>query len=297
MMEEQSMVNDHPDYKVDALMDELLWPNHPLGRDVSGTRESVSGITRDMILDHVSQFYTPSNVVVSVAGNMDHDQVVRQVDAASDGWTSHATPGWTPFAYSQCAPRFRLEYRKTEQAHLSIGFPGLSVAHPDRYALDLLSVVLGEGMSSRLFLELREKRGLAYDVHSGVSHFLDCGAFVIDAGVAPKQVYAAVELILAEVGRLREGVPVEELERAKRLSMGRLVLGMEDTRAVSSWMGSQELLLDRVLDVDEVVGHIESVTPEAVHEVANDLLTRERLNVAMVGPRRGHARLQRLMTL
>ena len=295
LLEEQGMVNDHPGYKVDALIDGMLWPDHPLGRDISGTRESVTNITRDMILEHVSLFYSPSNMVVSIAGNVDHHQVVQQVDALCDGWISHPPPGWTPFTDVQSGPKLRLEYRKTEQAHISIAVPGLSMTHPDRFALDLLSVVLGDGMSSRLFIEVREKRGLAYDVHSSVTHFQDCGALVINAGVDPRRVYTAVETILAEVALLRKGVSTEELEKAKRLSAGRLLLRMEDSRAVSSWLGVQELLLGQVLDVDEVVELVESVTQEDILRVSDDLLLIEKLNLAVVGRCRGQSRLQKAL--
>ena len=295
LLEEQGMVNDYPSNKVDALIDGMLWPDHPLGRDISGTRESVTNITRDMILQHASLFYTPSNMVVSIAGNVDHNQVVQQVDALCNGWKSRPAPGWTPFTDVRSGPQLRMEYRNTEQALISIAVPGLSITHPDRFALDLVSVVLGEGMSSRLFLEVREKQGLAYDVHSGVTHFQDCGALVINAGVDPKRVYIAVKTILAEVALLREGVSTEELEKAKRLSAGRLMLRMEDTRAVSSWLGVQELLLGRVLVVDEVIELVESVTPEDILRVSNDLLLMEKLHMAVVGRCRSQSRLQKAL--
>ena len=296
VIEEQNMANDNPGHRVDVLMDQMLWPDHPLGRDISGTRESVSGMTREMLLDHVSMFYTPRNIVMSVAGDVDHDKIARTVESLSDGWSSHDPAAWAPFTHVQSAPQLRVEYRRTEQAHLLIGLPGLSVTHPDRYALDLLSAVLGEGMSSRLFLEVREKRGLAYDIHSGVTHFLDTGAFVVEAGVDPKRAYAAVDTVLAELARLKDGVPDSELVRAKRLSTGMLMLRMEDTRAVSSWTGSQELLLGEVQDVDQVTEQVESVTTEDLRRVANDLLTGDKLNMALVGPVRGEARLQRALS-
>ena len=295
LLEEQGMVNDHPSNKVDALIDGMLWPDHPLGRDISGTRESVTNITRDMILQHASLFYTPSNMVVSIAGNVDHNQVVEQVDALCKGWKSRPAPGWTPFTDVRSGPQLHMEYRNTEQAHISIAVPGLSITHPDRFALNLVSVVLGEGMSSRLFLEVRERQGLAYDVHSGVTHFQDCGALVINAGVDPKRVYNAVKTILVEVALLRQGVSAEELEKAKRLSAGRLMLRMEDTRAVSSWLGVQELLLGQVLDVDEVIELVESVTLEDILRVSNDLLLMEKLHMAVVGRCRGQSRLEKAL--
>ena len=297
VFEELGMINDYPTYKVEALIDEMLWPGHPLGRDIGGTRESVGGITREMMLEFVSAYYTPDNMVVSVAGNVSHDDVVAQVERLSEGWERGKRNGWKPFKEGRREPQSKVEYRRTEQAHLSVALPGVSLMHPQRYALDLLSVALGEGMSSRLFVEVREKRGLAYDVHSEVSHFTDTGAMVVSAGVDPKRVYDAVQTILEQVGALRNGLPEDELEKAKRLSAGRLMLRMEDTRAVASWMGQSEMLLGRIVDVDDVIERVNAVTTEDVHSLANDVLVTERLNIAVVGPCRGHRRIERMLRL
>jgi predicted Zn-dependent peptidase len=291
------MINDYPDQKVDALIGEMLWPEHPLGREVCGVKESVAGITRDMLIDHVARFYTPENMVVSVAGDIEHDQVVGVIDSLAGGWMSRPAAGWARFSEDQSSPRLRMEYRKTEQVHLSLGLPGLSLTHPNRYALDLVSVILGESMSSRLFLEVREKKGLAYDVHSAVAYFLDCGAFIVNAGVDPGRVQPAVDTILAEVGRMKEGVPDDELQMAKQLTVGRLSLRMEGTRPVSAWMGSQEALLGRILDVEEVIDGINAVTAEDLRRVSGDLLKTEKLNLAVVGPTRARSRLERSLKL
>ena len=192
VQEELAMINDYPTARVDSLIDEMLWPDHPLGRDIAGTKESVAGITREMMLNHAAEYYTPANVVVSIAGNIPHSQVVALSAEFSDGWHASPPPAPPPVTRMQDESQLRLEYRGTEQVHMSIALPGLSLDHPDRYALDLLSVILGEGMSSRLFVELREKRGLAYDIHSGVAHFKDTGAFIISAGVDPSNTYEAV---------------------------------------------------------------------------------------------------------
>ena len=297
IFEELAMINDYPTYKVEALIDEMLWPGHPLGRDIGGTRESVGDITREMILDFVSAYYTPNNIVVSVAGNVSHDDVVAQVEGLSEGWGLGGRNEWTPFMGAQCASQSKVEYRRTEQAHLSVALPGVSLMHPQRYALDLLSVALGEGMSSRLFVEVREKRGLAYDVHSEVSHFSDTGAIVVSAGVDPKRVYDAVETILEQVGAMRDGLPEDELEKAKRLSAGRLMLRMEDTRAVANWMGQSEMLLGEIVHVDDVIEQVNAVTTDDVLCLANDVLVSERLNIAVVGPCRGHRRIERMLRL
>ncbi|MDE2687459.1 MAG: pitrilysin family protein [Chloroflexota bacterium] len=297
IFEELAMINDYPSYKVEALIDEMLYPGHPLGRDIGGTRESVGGITREMMLDYVSAYYSPDNIVVSVAGNVSHDDVVAQVDRLSAGWQPGTRDEWTSFNGVQYEPQSHVEYRRTEQAHLSVALPGVSLTHPQRYALDLMSVALGEGMSSRLFVEVREKRGLAYDVHSDVSHFSDTGALIVSAGVDPKRVYDAVQTILEQVSILREGVPEDELEKVKRLSAGRLMLRMEDTRAVAIWMGQSEMLLGKIADVDDVIEQVNAVTTDEILQLANEVLLTERLNIAVVGPCRGHRRIERMLRL
>ena len=297
VLEELSSINDYPASRVDSMIDEMLWPDHPLGRDIGGTKESVAGITREAMLEHMGNYYTPSNVVISVAGNVRTADVVARVANLCANWPNAESDGWTPVTHAQSDSQLRLEYRGTEQVNLSIALPGLGAHHPDRHALDLLSIVLGEGMSSRLFVELRENRGLAYDVHSGVTHFQDCGAFLITAGVDPSRVYEAAATILEQVGGMREPMPEEELEKTKRLVEGRLLLRMEDTRAVSSWMGSQELLRGRMLSIDEALQEVKDVTTEDVRVVAEKLLTTEKLNMAVVGRCRGHKRLERLLRL
>ncbi len=297
VLEELSSINDYPASRVDSLIDEMLWPGHPLSRDIGGTKESVSGITRETMLRHMGNYYTPANTVISVAGNVRTADVVERVATLCADWPNAESDGWTPVTHAQSDSQLRVEYRRTEQVHVSIALPGLGAHHPDRHALDLLSIVLGEGMSSRLFVELREKRGLAYDVHSGVTHFQDCGAFLITAGVDPSRVYDAAATILEQVGGMRERVPDEELEKTKRLVEGRLLLRMEDTRAVSNWMGGQEMLRGEMLSIDEVVRQVNDVTSDEVRDIAEELLTTEKLNMAVVGPCRGHKRLGRLLRL
>ena len=295
--EELAMINDYPASRVDSLIDEMLWPDHPLGRDIGGSHDSVNGIDRDMIVKHMGEYYTPSNTVISVAGSIPHSEVVAEVERLSWDWPDSVTPPPAPIVGHQQQSQLRLEYRKTEQLHLSIALPGLALDDPDIYALDLLSVILGEGMSSRLFIELRENRGLAYDVHSGVSHFRDTGAFIITAGVDPGSAYEAVPAILEQVARIRDSIDEREVERAKQLVAGRLMLRMEDTRAVSAWMGSQETVRGEMLEVDEVVERVREVTSDDLRRVASQNLVDDHLNLAVVGPCRGRKRLSKLLKL
>ena len=292
ILEELSMSYDVPSYRADLLIDEVMWPNQPLGRDVGGTRESVTNITRDMLIQYMQRQYTIPNLVVSIAGNIPDEEAAGVVDLHFRDWTSHQPSPWFPAEDGQSAPKMSLERRKTEQAHVCIAVKGLSSTHPDRYALDMLNAVLGEGMSSRLFLELREKQGLVYDVHTTTSHLKDCGTFIAYAGVDPKNTKKAIQSILRELDRIKEGVPEGELHKAKEYLKGRLVLRMEDTRSVAAWLGAQELLHDQVLTVEQVLAKVDAITPEDVQRVAKDLLVTEKLSMAIVGPFRSDKAFQ-----
>jgi len=291
IIEELNMILDAPHERVDVLIDEVLWPDQPLGRDVAGTKETVNSFTRQDALDYVATHYAPTNTVISIVGNVEHEAVVEKVQRALGGWQAESRVTLIPAQNGQNAPRWRIENRKTEQAHLCLGVRGLSNSHPDRYALDLLNVVLGEGMSSRLFLEIREKRGLAYQVHSYISHFLDSGSAVIYAGVEPKHTERTISAILEELNHLKEGIPEAELTKVKEFSKGRMLLRMEDTRSVASWLGGQELLTGQIRTVDEVVEIIDSITAEDLQRVAKNLFVTEKLNLALVGPFRAEKRL------
>jgi predicted Zn-dependent peptidase len=297
VLEELAMVADSPSQQVDILIDEVLWPDQPLGWDVAGNVESVSAMTRDMAFDYLRRQYVPNNTVISVAGNVSPKETEDLIERALGGWERGRPGGWFPAVDGQSGPRSAVRYKKTEQAHLSLAVHGLSNQHPDRYALDLLSVILGEGMSSRLFQELRERRGLCYDVHSYVSHFLDAGAFSIYAGVDPANAVETVRALLVELERLHEGIPEVELAKAKELAKGRLLLRMEDTRNVSGWLGGQEMLTGHIRTADEVVEILDALAADHLARVADDLLVTEQLNLAVVGPFRSQRRFASLLKL
>jgi predicted Zn-dependent peptidase len=250
-----------------------------------------------MTLAYLRRQYVPNNAVVSVAGNVSHDEVVDLVARHLRDWQRGIPAGWFPAVNGQTVARTGVRYKRSEQAHLCLALRGLSSQHPDRYVLDLLSVALGEGMSSRLFQELRERRGLCYDVHSYVSHFLDAGSFSVYAGVDPANARETVAALLEELARLRDGVPEEELTKAKELSKGRLLLRMEDTRSVSGWLGGQEALSGRVRTVDEVVEMVDAIQPADLARVVGNLFQTNQLNLAVVGPFRSDKRFAALLRL
>ncbi len=284
ILEELSMSYDHPEQRVDLLIDEVVWPKQAMGRDVGGTKESVSGITPKMMRVYQAQEYVPQNIVLTVAGNIGHQEVIDAVQRLDPPWSLGTPRPLTPAKDGQRAPRHQVERRKSEQVHLAIALRGLAVTHPDRFALDMLNVVFGEGMSSRLFVELREKRGLAYDVMSRPSHYLDTGVLTVNAGVDPKNAYAAIDAIMEQLALLREPVSEAELQKAKELTKGRLLLRMEDTRSVAGWLGGQELLLGRIDTVDEVVEQVERITVEDLQRVGKALVHKNKLNVVLLGP-------------
>ena len=298
IIEELNMSMDSPQSRVDTLIDEVVWPNQALGRDVAGSKDTVSAINRQTILGHVSRLYLPGNSVISVAGDISHDEVVDSIAKAFGDWPNGVAGDWSPAEDSQDTPRLKVEPRKTEQVHLCMAVRGLSNRHPDRFILDLLNVVLGEGMSSRLFLEIRERKGLAYDIHSHVSYFRDSGSLAIYAGVDPKKIELTLEAILGELVRLRDDrIPEAEVIKAKEMGKGRLMLRMEDTRSVSGWMGGQELLTGRVLSVDEVVSIVDAITASDMQRVAKELFLTSKVNLALVGPVRNKGRLEKLLKL
>ncbi|MCE2404210.1 MAG: insulinase family protein [Dehalococcoidia bacterium] len=297
VLEELRMVNDYPTNRVELLIDEALWPDQAMGRDVGGSQESVSGLTREHILDYVRQQYTPCNAVVSVAGDISHEEVVDLLNGTVESWKPATPMQWHPVVDGQTCPRVRVEQRKTDQAHLIVGLPSLPMGHPDRYALGLMNVILGEGMSSRLFLELREKQGLAYDVHSSLNLFRDCGSLTVYCGVEPRKSAQAIGAILEQLGGLQGPIPQAELDKARELSKGRMLLRMEDSRSVAMWMGAQQTLLGTVRTVDEVVEKMDAVTTDDVHRVAATVVRQEALNLAVVGPFRSDRRFRSLLKI
>jgi len=297
IIEEINMSKDSPPQRVNMLIDELLWPGHPLGRDIAGSKESMAAITQAMISDYLRGQYLPDNTVVTIAGNIQHQEAVTAVSQAIAGWTGQQSrSGYLPYE-EQPNPRLRVEKKDTEQAHLCLALPGLPLLHPKRFTLDLLNVVLGEGMSSRLFTEIRDKLGLAYSIHSYVDHFFDSGSMTIYAGLEPKNLSLGIKAILEQLAQLKEPVPESELTKAKELAKGRMLLRMEDTRSVAGWMGGQETLTGRILTVDDVVSIIDAVTVLELKQMAEELLLGDRLRLAVVGPIDSDESLEELLKL
>src|SRR5438094_348788 len=285
VVEELRMYRDQPQDRVHTLVDELLYPNHPLGWEVAGREQVVLAMAASQLRDFMDRGYAPRKIVVAVAGKVDANEVS---DAIADLFASvtERKPPRLKAAPKPSKTRVKLLGKRTEQAHVCIGWRGVPQVHPDKYTLDMLNAVLGEGMSSRLFLELREKRALAYDVHSYVSNYSDAGHVVIYAGVAPTRAKEAVSAALAEVARLRDQViPEAELLRVRDFLKGRIELRLEHSRGVSSWLAGQELFLGRIRSVEELTAIIDGISAADIQRVAQRYLRPEMAYLAAVGPR------------
>ncbi|MDP6605501.1 MAG: pitrilysin family protein [Dehalococcoidia bacterium] len=284
ILEELAATEDSPAEQVGLLLDRLLWPGQPLGRDIAGTPVTVMAVTPQRLIDYYRRQYVASAAVVSVAGAIDERQAVDLLERAFGDWTRGEPGDWLPFAREPRGERVGTIKKETEQVHISFGTRGFGYDDADRYALDVLSTLLGEGMSSRLFARLREELGLCYDIHTFVSHLRDTGLFALYAGVDPGKAREAVCEIAAELKRAREPVSAEELERAQLLLRARLQLRMEDTRAVSAWHGSQEVLDLPRLTPEETIARTNAVTVDDVERAAARVIDDETLQVALVGP-------------
>ncbi len=285
ILEELRMYQDQPQEDVQNLFEELIWPDHPLGRDIAGTEESVARLTRDDVMEYADVHYRLPNLVVGVAGSIDEERTSSLVSsrltlpAQQNGDGAIAAP---PPPLTQ--PRVLVKKRNTEQAHVCLGARSLSYLDDDRYTLDLLNTVLGEGMSSRLFLNIREKLGLAYDVHSFTQKHRDTGYVGVYIGVDPKKAVEAVNAVVAELHSLAEReVSGEEMSRAKEFTKGRLRLELETTNGVAFWLTYQELLLGEIKTIEDELALVDAVSAADVRRVAQALL-REPLQMAIVGP-------------
>jgi len=284
ILEELKMYLDQPQDYVHSLFEQIMWPGHPLGRDIIGTVESVSSTSRDDLVDFLGGHYCLPNLVVGLAGALDEGVAVQMVSSRLTLPQAGNGTGYLPAPGPLERPMVRLLRKETEQAHICLGTRAVSYLDPDRYALDLLNTILGEGMSSRLFLELREKRGLAYDVHSYSSKHSDAGYFAVYLGVDPKKAEEAVHAVLAELRMVAE-LPVPELEltKAREFTKGRMRLGLESTNSLASWLCQQELLMDEIRTVDEVIARFEAVTVDDIRRVAKRVLEQP-LQLAVIGP-------------
>jgi predicted Zn-dependent peptidase len=293
VLEEIAMTEDDPGDQVHDLFSTVLFGDSPLGRPVLGTVETINALTRSQINRFYRKHYDPTHLVVAAAGRLDHDDVVEQVRRAFERagalreGTVEAVGPRGGVRTLRGGGRIEVLDRSTEQAHLVLGMPGLSRTDERRWALGVLNAALGGGMSSRLFQEVREKRGLAYSVYSYTSSFADCGMFGVYAGCQPDRVAEVLKICRGELQDVADhGLGEDELRRAIGQLSGSTVLGLEDTGALMNRIGKSELCWGEQMSVDEMLGRIAAVTPDDVREVARRILG-HRPSLAVIGPMDG----------
>jgi predicted Zn-dependent peptidase len=296
-MEIRSYLDDPAEY-AQILFQQAMFGDGPLGREICGDEAGIRALPAATIRDFWRTMYRPANTVVALAGDVGHDEAIALAGSAF-GTGNGAIPGYIAAPTLPAGKRFLFGARRdASQAQLVLGVPGLRRDHPDAWAMSVLNAVLGDGMSSRLFLSVREELGLAYDVSSGLVDYVDAGAFEISAGVDPDRLPAALDAILAELTNLRDTpVPQEELDKAKAYLSGGLELRMDETRHLASWIGGQEALHDRVLTLEEALAEVAAVEATDVGRLAGELFRDEGLRLAVVAPARYARGLERRLRL
>jgi len=295
ILEEMNVYLDTPQRYVGSVYDRLLYGDQPLGRDILGTRETIEGATRDTFFSYLDAWYRPERIVVGIGGRIG-DGLVDRLEELLGGIEAAETGAPPPVEIPPDGSPVLLHTKTSEQAHLNLGVRSYPIGHPDRYALQLLTVVLGGGMSSRLFTEVRERRGLGYYVHAGSSAYTDAGTLVTGAGVDVSRVDEAITTILEELRKIAaEPVPVDELEKARGYAKGRFVLRLESPQGTIQYGLRHEVLEGEIEEPDELLRRLDAVTVEDLQRVAHDLLEDKRLYLALVGPFDDAERFEKLL--
>lgn len=285
IIEELSATRDEPQEWCNLLVDEVMWPDLPLGRDDAGFVETVAQLSREQLLDYLDQHYRPGSLVISVAGNIDHDQVIQLVEHIFKDWQSGERPRWKESLPPRDTKPVVMIKKETEQTNICLATLGAAYTSTDYYPILLINALLGDGMSSRLFQSIREEQGLAYDIGSYFNSYFETGNLVVSAGVDPSQTEATIQAVIDELNKLCETeVTTEELQRVKAYVKGGFVLGLEGTHQVASWLASQECLRNKVTDVDEMIAQIDAVTSEDIQRVSQFCFAPEWRRLAIIGP-------------
>ena len=285
ILEEIKMYHDLPSHHVHDLVGELLWPKQPLGRPIAGTLETASGITRSQMVAYKLKHYHPRNFVVTVSGGVKHSEILALAKDMFPQSSKLQVSKFEKAISKQTKPKTDFLEKKIEQTHFVIGFHGLARFHPDRYKLGLMNVILGSNMSSRLFEEVREKRGLAYEIRSGVSFYQDAGSVTVSAGVDTAKTSMAVTVILKELSKMCTAKVTEgELRRAKDYFMSQLYMALEDTLDHLLWVGERVLDGGQMPETEKIREKIESVTRADIQEVARQIFKTPHANLALIGP-------------
>src|SRR3990170_4390938 len=294
IIEEINLYEDTPMRRVAEIYEQLLWGDQPLGWDIGGRKDVIRSIQKKDFAKYIEDRYAPNNMVVSIAGDFDKVKTIEIVKKFFGHTAKKAVGGFLPVSESQIKPASKVTYKKTDQAHLVLGFRGFKIGHSERYNAAVLATILGGGMSSRLFVNVREKHGLAYYVRADTESYLDTGTMAAAAGVDLKRIDDAVKVILSEFAEIRQKqIPGKELKKAKEYIKGRIILSWEDSRTVAFSYGTDEILEGKIRTLDQYLRRVDEVKAEDVRRVAQFLFTANKLNLAVIGPFKDQARFEK----
>ncbi len=285
IIEEMNMYQDTPRDHIGTVYETLMYGDNPLGWEIIGTKDTVSAASRGTFTGYVDEWYTADRMVVGVAGMVGADLAPMLEELLGDV-PRDGDRGPAPAQLDRPAgPRVSVHYKDAEQAHLILGYPSIPIDHPDRYALQMLSAVLGSGMSSRLFLEVRERRGLAYYVHGANHSYTDAGSLYAQAGVDIKRIEEAIKVTVEQFELMAsEKVGAEELEKSRSMVKGRFVLRTEGPQGLIMYGLTREILEGAALEPEELLAKLDAVTAEDIQRVARDLIANDKLHLAVIGP-------------
>ena len=295
IIEEMNMYFDTPRDYIGGVYEDLLYGDQPLGWDIIGRKDTVRGATRDAFMQYIERWYKPERLVVGIGGKIEGD-VTEAIEQHLGDLEPAETGEPDPVSVNGNGSRVRVHTKQSDQAHIALGVPSYPITHPDRYALQLLATVLGGGMSSRLFTEVRERRGLAYYVFGTNHSYTDAGSLYAQAGVDINRIDDAVSTVAAELRRIAdEAVPADELEKARSFAKGRFVLQLENPHGLIMYGLRKEVLEGQTVDPAEVLAELDKVTGDDVQRVARDLIDDRRLRLALIGPFDDAERFEKLL--
>jgi predicted Zn-dependent peptidase len=298
IIEEYNMYQDTPMYQSGWDFENLLFGEQPLGWDQIGTKEIILSLNQDDFMTYKNKLYTADNAIISVSGNINESEIITMVNKYFKFSKSKKAYEFSPLSELKSPSRIKLRHKKTEQTHLVLGTPGYPAEHPDNFTMKLLSIILGGNMSSRMFLNIREAKGLSYYIQTNTDDYLDAGIISTRAGVDNKRVDEAIKCILDEYqkiideGKLKD----KEIRKAKEYLKGKIILSLEDSQEVAHLYGKQALLYSKIKDIDDILREIENITAADLSRVAKDLLQLHKMRLVIIGPFEEEERFMKLIS-
>ncbi len=285
ILQELNMYEDIPMRNIEDIWEKLLYGKYKLGREIIGYKKTIRKFKRKDFINYFKRFYIPNDTVLVVAGNVSSQLILSQTKKYFTNLSSQKKPVIEKIKEKQTKPQIKIRFKKTDQTHFILGARAYNLFHPDRYVLNLLATILGGGMSSRLFIQVRERKGLAYYVKASVDAYQDVGYLAISAGVEHKNLQQAIKIIIQELNKIKKRkITEKELAKAKNYIKGKMIMKLESSDEIASFVMNQELLMNKIEKPQEIFQKIEAVTTEDIKRVAQDVFTSNKMNLAIIGP-------------